>query len=211
MLEVIIPLLQYGIPAAVTLWGAVAEFRARRYRRALDLSDQTLRSIIAGVEVWGRTPGNEARATSLKTQIEAVASLTGSEREKLAPLVQSVVKQLESAGVFALDAKDQARISSAVGVIKAVQAERKAGTSGTSGAALALLIVGALGLSGCATFASGPEPERVTVEDRFTVDGEEWISVAWPEGTNQENVFTRRGENGQVFSVSPMNKSGVRE
>jgi len=115
--DFLVTFLQYGVPALLTLWGAVAEFRARRFRKGLELTDTALRSVVSAIEVWGKAPGNAARAAELKATVKGISILTGAERERLAPVVEEVVDQLTKAGVFTVPDSDE-RIDSTAEVLK---------------------------------------------------------------------------------------------
>jgi transcriptional accessory protein Tex/SPT6 len=93
-LQTLLTLLTILVAIAGNIAAIIQHLRAARYKTALDLTDDTLNSVIAGVEVFSRDPRHTFHARALKRQIEQIATATGTEHSKLADAVQQVAASL---------------------------------------------------------------------------------------------------------------------
>ncbi|MEN6533755.1 MAG: hypothetical protein ABFD60_06990 [Bryobacteraceae bacterium] len=107
------------ISAATTAFAAYQRFRARRNKDGWDMSEQSLRSVIAAIELL---PSSDARVQQAKRIIRTVADGIGVEKEKLSIAVEQVRTLLDESGFSAArDETDPASIERCAAALKAVR------------------------------------------------------------------------------------------
>lgn len=95
-------LLVINMAAAVVaaLWGVWQKVKAKRYDAALVLANDSLATVVAAIESYGRKRGREAQADEIKAIVRRLADRTGVEAAHLGDFVQEVVDDLEYLGSF---------------------------------------------------------------------------------------------------------------
>ncbi|MBI1291860.1 hypothetical protein GC173_11545 [bacterium] len=169
--------------------------RAKKYKDALDLADDTLITMISAVEAWGRIPGNEAAAASLKKDLQDAATAANVQAPKLAPLVEIVVSRLESLGILK-DYTATGAAKRAVEIARARRAEKKL-TAIIPHAVLPLfLLIMALSFTGCAS-------TRQTSEILVPGDPPE-IVITWPANSSAApDDYQTFLHEGRMVTVAP--------
>jgi hypothetical protein len=171
--------------------------RAKQYKEALDLADDTLITMVSAVEAWGRTPGNEQAAANLKKKLQEAATAAQVEAPKLAPLVELVVDRMASVGLW----KDStAAAKRAVEIARQRRAMKEAATLIPPAILPALLIVLAFASVGCAG-------HRQTTEVLIPGDPPE-IVITWPPASSSDpDDYQTFNHDGRMVTVAPQNKN----
>ncbi len=179
------------IPAAIAV---VKHFKAKKYKEAMNLSDETLKGIVAAIELMPDTPLTK----SLKANIQKMSTTLGTEKDKLADLVIVITGLIDELGIK--------RDGDVAAVLRAADAIRKAdeirknrvAPSLTSILFLCGLSILPLGIFGCC-------PSRITRETIYpaTPASAAQIVIEFPAGTKIDDPIPVEVD-GRINVVSPM-------
>jgi hypothetical protein len=113
-IALILEVLKYS---ATIIAGGIAiykAFKAKKYKDAFNVSEKTLESVVAALELL---PFDNETMTTIKRQVQKIALATGSEKEKLAEVVEFVSNFLSQNGITSAD--PEATIRAAAAIIEA--------------------------------------------------------------------------------------------
>jgi|GEM_PF-3203395 len=181
------PVIIYIATAGFGIWKWI---KARQYKKAYMVGEQTAAGFITVVETLPDGPAK----TAIKQKTKAIMEAIGTEGAGFADLVQDVCGMLDELGIKS-SAQDAAVIRAAE-AIKQAREKRKKKTLRTT------VITGLISLFflvGCAC------PMRYTTETVYpgaTVKDPLDIAVEYPEGVQADEVFITTVE-GRVIAVAP--------
>ena len=195
-IALVIKIVEALVVIVPSMWGVYKTVKAKKYREAMSLSDETLKGIIAAIELMPQTPTTKA----LKSNIQKMSTTLGTEKEKLADLVQVISNLLDEMGIKRDG--DVATVLRAADAIRKANEIRKARIAPSLTSILLLMTIAILpmGVFGCCR-----QPKRLTKETIFpaTLTEPAQIVVEFPAGTKIDDPITVEVD-GRIQTVSPV-------
>lgn len=192
-IALIIKIVEALVVIVSSIWGVYKTVKAKKYREAMSLSDETLKGIIAAIELMPQTPTTKA----LKANIQKMSTTLGTEKEKLADLVQVISNLIDEMGIKRDG--DVATVLRAADAIRKANEIRKARIAPSLTSILLLVSIAFLPLGCCRA------PKRLTTETIFpaTLSERAQIVVEFPAGTKIDDPITVEVD-GRINVVSPI-------